>query len=1062
MTSTIEREDIVPVPVACRGIQDQVTATERLSAKLAMILATAPPERRASLQARIDELDDRLAALGVRLRDCVESNTQREPPQPPAEPLPEITVRKRDIDREIYLAIAATADAETDIVAGILDRLVTARPGLSAARLMQASEAVATAMAANRPDPTTDLSPNEAFRMSRILAAVVPELSDPLLRDAAADYARAFLGSFRAGAAQRRQIQPLDLQFDRLAGVEQFRRDVWRRLHEVASKRPAVANAIDSGPLGAALDVATTDGAAEAVAKVQIPSLRQLVDGHIRTDGSLVMPSGEIERTLDELASQVGGLRDSYTVNLIEINVAIGTAEDKAKSGATTSELEAAIAKAEAKQKELDKVLKGAASGVKSTFGALAAIADLADAEFGGDLREFAEISVGMLNAVSAASDAGIQVAKAVAGIASASASQLLLGGGIGFAFVMVALMIQVSGLFGKSRSKPINQVILEEIRKLAEQVAELRDEMRARFDQLDRRLDRMYVGILTRLAEIDFNIGQVNGDVQELQASLYQLHTELTRLTADLQALLDAAHRRDLIEAINGFLNFAERTGQPLDADGFREAENIFYSWGNDHAKDALQAGPEQRAFTDDDLLTELTSLGVTTNVNYLRMVPAEKFGLPVLAANRLPNPLDWIVAGEAYAQLSEESPQLAGQISAARVQDLIDIGEVLGEGLSRIADPALFGALAEHYRTMLEGLSQQITAFEAVFTVDPDHGLQDIDPWGGAEQEPRSHFFTTSFDELKRCGGGRFDDATSVLSASPVADLDLAALFPFLIADNLSRSELPGVADGLSRLSACVAASWRQVGFEDPGFGGLVFITYALTITVNFNFGDDVVYRYRADTNEKFRASVRKADVDTFDPATSPGGKNPYPLLVGEKKLWDKLSTFDRSQRFVDDRVRPAVVATVQAKLRLVQREFYRAVATRLGQAGDPIGQHGARLTGSTQLWQAMVLSGLPLSIQANEILRSLVFGGNALLGGTDRDVEDLLLDDFQDLYTLFAGRDKDPPPANILGDIRELALDRLGRLVDLLDGIVENGNPAEPPQVLAPTLLRLGLLV
>jgi cell division septum initiation protein DivIVA len=1061
MTSIAERQDILPVPVPCRGIQDRITATERLSAKLEMVLATAPEERRATLEARIDELDNRLAALRVQLRDCVETNTQRQPPRPPAEPLPEITVRKRDIDREIYLAIAATADAETDIVAGILDRLVAARPGLPAARLTQASEAVAAAIAANRPDPTTDLSPNEAFRMSRILAAVVPKLSDPLLRDAAADYTRAFLGSFRASAAQRRQIQPLDLQFDRLAGVEQFRRDVWRRLRQAASERPTVATAINSGPLGDALHVATTDGAAEAVAKVEIPSLRQLVDGHIRPDGSLVMPSGEIERTLDELATQVGGLRDSYTVNLIEINVAIGTAEDE-KSARAKSELEAAIDKAEAKQKELDKVLKGAAGGVKSTFGALAAIADLADAEFGGDLREFAEISVGMLNAVSAASNAGIQVAKAVAGIASASASQLLLGGGIGFAFVMVALMIQVSGLFGKSRSKPINQVILEEIRALAEQVAELRDEMRARFDQLDRRLDRMYVGILTRLAEIDFNVGQVNGDVEELQASLYQLHTELTRLTADLQALLDAANRRDLVEAINGFLNFAERTGQPLDADGFREAENIFYSWGNDHAKDPLQAGPEQRAFTDDDLLTELTSLGMTTNVNYLRMVPAERFGLPALAASRLPNPLDWIVAGEAYAQLSEESPQLAGQISSARVQDLIDIGEVLGEGLSRIVDPALFGAMADHYRTMLEGLSHEITAFEGVFRVDPDHGLQGIDLWGGVEQEPRSHFFTTSFDELERCGGGRFDDKTSVLPAFRVADLDQAALLPFLIADNLSRSELPGVADGLLLLSACVAASWRQVGFEDPGLGGLVFITYALTITVNFNYGDAVVYRYRADTNEKFRASVRKADVGTFDPVTSPGGKNPYPLLVGDKKLWDKLSSFDRSQRFVDDRVRPAIVATVQAKLRIVQREFYRAVASRLGQAGDPIGQLGARLSGSTLLWQSMVLSGLPLSIQANEILRSLVFGGNALLGGTDRDSEDLLLDDFQDLYTLFAGRDEDPPAANILGDIRELALDRLGRLVDLLDGIVENGTQAEPPQVLAPTLLRLGLLV
>ena len=106
-------------------------------------------------------------------------------------------------------------------------------------------------------------------------------------------------------------------------------------------------------------------------------------------------------------------------------------------------------------------------------------------------------------------------------------------------------------------------------------------------------------------------------------------------------------------------------------------------------------------------------------------------------------------------------------------------------------------------------------------------------------------------------------------------------------------------------------------------------------------------------------------------------------------------------------------------------------------------------------------MVVSGLPLSLRANEILRSLLFGGNAILAGTDRDGEDGLLDDLRDIYVLFATRDDDPPPENITAEVRSLALARLGRLSELVSGILEGGNPPEPPQILAPRRLRLGLL-
>jgi hypothetical protein len=171
--------------------------------------------------------------------------------------------------------------------------------------------------------------------------------------------------------------------------------------------------------------------------------------------------------------------------------------------------------------------------------------------------------------------------------------------------------------------------------------------------------------------------------------------------------------------------------------------------------------------------------------------------------------------------------------------------------------------------------------------------------------------------------------------------------------------------------------------------------------------------------------------------------------------------MSSFRRSQRLVNPALRAATVSTVAAKLRLAQRAFYAGVAKRLEQSDDAIAKLGKRLTGSALLWRAMVVAGLPLSIQANEILRSLLFGSNAIFTGTDRDGDDNLLDDLRDVYALFAARKDDPPPANVTDEIHALALARLQRLNEIVSGILESGNPPQPPQVFAPTLLRLSLL-
>src|SRR3712207_8571225 len=62
--------------------------------------------------------------------------------------------------------------------------------------------------------------------------------------------------------------------------------------------------AIDTGPLGAALGIATNDSAADAVTKVGLPVLRTLVQDHLQPNGSITMPAGGVQRS-EEYTSEL-------------------------------------------------------------------------------------------------------------------------------------------------------------------------------------------------------------------------------------------------------------------------------------------------------------------------------------------------------------------------------------------------------------------------------------------------------------------------------------------------------------------------------------------------------------------------------------------------------------------------------------------------------------------------------------------------------------------------------------------------------------------------------------
>jgi hypothetical protein len=147
----------------------------------------------------------------------------------------------------------------------------------------------------------------------------------------------------------------------------------------------------------------------------------------------------------------------------------------------------------------------------------------------------------------------------------------------------IVGAVMQVFSLFQDSGPSP-EQMILEQLAALREQVAHLREEMHSRFDRVDAALNTIY----DKLVEVDWQVDQLAGKVDEIQVTLLGLQADLNHLHRRLYVFLDEGFRMQLREAINGCLGYRERAGIDLTYQPeFLTCENVFQTWAAIFAAD-------------------------------------------------------------------------------------------------------------------------------------------------------------------------------------------------------------------------------------------------------------------------------------------------------------------------------------------------------------------------------------------------------------------------------------------------------------------------------------------
>ncbi|RKH70318.1 hypothetical protein D7W81_09535 [Corallococcus aberystwythensis] len=999
----------------------------------------------------------------------------------------------QELNRRVYAAIAMSRQQpKLNLLAGAAYTLARDNPALTQAELTAHLNTLSTALGTYAFDPAKDGAGPMMRVMLRMLVKAEPTLpATTVPGKALRAHARALLASMQNGLDTPQGLDNTYSQVERYAEASAFTEETWSKLYDLAQGNVALAGAVNSGGIGAGVGVHTVHTTAQMLTANPLGPLAGFVLPRL-VNGRLITTPNEA-RTFMGTASTAGlNAIQAYSDMLNNLNVAEQAyrsalalkkptpaslaggegAPAAVDASAEEAALKAAIATAKTRGTELKDQLNGVREGVTTGLGIISQLFRLDGTEgsvqFANDLVKFTQALNTTLEAVSKYAESSIKIAEKVAGVLSLGEKGFQIVSAAVFSGQIISAVFQLFSLLRKPAEPPIEAVILAEVRKLHQLVEQMQGRMLSRFDRVDRKLHDIHTDMLSRFALVDWNLGQVNQNVEEVQQSLYALQADLNRVDQNMYAYFEDMKDDYFTGSAWLYLGWNRRYPVPLDPAGFADAEGDFSLWGAHDAKvSTILAGVDGRganaAISPAD---ELASTAISHNINYLREFP-HQLGQPMLATGRLSSPKDWMAGAEAYAQLFEEQPAHGAAMLSTRHGILINAGTELDTALRGIGKP-LFAALHTRYTADWATLKLLLEQSETLWRNDPNRGMYGIDLWGAPEQEPATHVLKQGDKPVVPCAGGQWGDYNGD-GAADVPYVDPArwnhdVLRPLLIADNMNVDQ--------ASIDLCGEGSWQLYSEVFTGLGGLYERKYRLqsNVYVRYTYRDaatntvksEKIYGHIFTGGQEFVVLVRGADRPTYNPNNT---QNPQEWMA---KRWGYVQgNIAPTTYAMADALRTSVRARMVQELKSQQKQLYGSISTRMAQGGDPLQVQAKQLTGTWLAWQTYVALALPLSVEHDEHLRGLLYGDDSVLSGYDTllNVEVApVMNDVQDMYSLFSLAAA-PPASNILTDLAPAVTSRADRLKAAVDASLDAQATSGGPEASAwteATLLRLRLSI
>ncbi|MFD8594971.1 hypothetical protein ACFV1L_08215 [Kitasatospora sp. NPDC059646] len=710
---------------------------------------------------------------------------------------------------------------------------------------------------------------------------------------------------------------------------------VWGELQRRSGTDTTMAAAWD-GYVGSRLNVTVTASVEQLSADPALANwltLQTILENQNNTDTyitemrrQVAAAFGQLDAKTDQLSTDLRQLSDKYPVG---VDGTRPTADEQAAQKKKSEDFQAQIEAA------------GSAVYILST------LAGFADAKFGRDVALAGNAAVTIASAINKYLPT---VAGLALGQALTSASTLVLTGN-----VLGAVMSLLPLFTGESASP--DQLIMDEIGKLREDVANLGQQMNDRFDRIEKALTQVYADVMTQFDRLFQDIAIVRADLADIEHRIFLLDDKIDTFAAATQAALTAVATQDVRNNINRYVNYRDTYGQDIPTyQEYTTPENSFHFTATALSSDdtfLVPAGTYGAA----DPVTTLANHRPAGSINYLAWLARQRFdGAFPQPAGKVANPGVWELGARSYAVLEAQNQPYAVKVSPTRAAQIQATGQDINRAAATFSKPtadgktnALFTALTANYRTAANGLSDQLARIR---TAEVQEG-KSYDLFGTADQARRPEWPVPATPAEGTCSTTQGPTASRP-KPSNVTNNDLAS--PYLLANYLA----PDGAKPTFSWSCNAVVSLTDQSYDDDG---VLHNYYTVTLT----------YRnYVTWPGESTRRPIRTRTF-TDDPFES--------TELGMATLNHNWGWFmDRFEQFAtstdeDTTLADAKVRTQNA-LNGRQKLYYDTVASRSAGSGD-LSAANARVTEAVTLLQAYTELGWARALQQDDLLNGLLNG-------------------------------------------------------------------------------------
>ncbi|MEU8268352.1 hypothetical protein AB0B89_14420 [Sphaerisporangium sp. NPDC049002] len=571
--------------------------------------------------------------------------------------------------------------------------------------------------------------------------------------------------------------------------------------------------------------------------------------------------------------------------------------------------------------------------------------------------------------------------------IAAMGAIEAIFSAGtVAFTGNIIGAISSLLPLFRAGSPSP-EQMMLEQIGKLRQEVADLHKAMDEQFARVNKNLNVIYEGLLNRFDEV-IKLQQASAaQLTAIQGQLQGIQQSVDVWAAEIIKSLQNVQLKDARAGMNAYIGYEQTHSQPIPT--FEEYAHVV----NDlHFAAVTQAREEpfvpsptsyqQHAAGPVAVVDAYGSSGGATG--FLSWYGKQNYGWPQQPSSS-PNLAAWLTMANGFTRLASENQGYAKRVNTQRTSDIVAAGLDIDKAARQLSEPlnppaadgtytnALFKGLVRDYKNAVAALSDKLVPLQKEYTDEKGYKL-----FGTADQALPAGKSPATPGTVSTCP--ELPNKTKDIETPGV--VSLAQMPNPIVLANYALPEADRPA-----LSLCYQGWLTNQGGRGDGQILEQWADLAVTVKMRLTWPDGTVQTFRTWTQTQPLGVICRTRMGTplpGDPTVYFCNDLKYYLGAwvsgGYKQVFDMKATFTS-----DDAVLTAARDKVARFLSGRQKAYYDRVVAELTTPGKPLSDANAQVTKSMRLLQAFTETGWATALRQDEIMQ-------LLLGGVERLPSDL----------------------------------------------------------------------